>query len=284
MNARPAVFSRPRRPGLPRSTRRPGRRRRVGLAALAVLALGPAGCGGDTGPQAAGTAGSSAPVTITVLAAASLKEAFTAIGADVEAAEPGLRVRFSFGASPALQAQIEQGAPADVYASASPKSMDALVRAGRIDGEAVPFAANSLEIAVPPANPAGITGLADLARPGVKVAVCEASVPCGAVAAKVFAAAGLTLRPATQEADVKATLAKVQLGEVDAGLVYVTDVRAAKGKVRGIAVPAGVNASTTYPIAVVEGSPRAEAARRFVQHVLSAEGRAVLAEAGFSQP
>lgn len=218
-----------------------------------------------------------------MLAAASLTDAFETIGARFERANPGTTVTFSFGASSALATQIDQGAPADVYASAAQKTMDAVVQAGQA-AASTPFATNRMEIAVPADNPAGITGLADLATDGVTVALCQPEVPCGAVAAEVFAKAGLTVRPVTEEADVRATLAKVTLGEVDAAVVYVTDVRAAGDRVRGIPIPDDVNAATTYPIAPLTGSRNPALAQAFVDYVLSADGRQVLTGAGFSAP
>ncbi len=221
--------------------------------------------------------------SITVLAAASLKESFTAIGAAFEAANPGTKVTFSFGPSSGLAQQIIQGAPADVFASASQKNMQQVVDA-KAAADPLPFAKNVLAIAVPPDNPARITALADLARPGVKVALCQSQVPCGDLAQKVLAAAGVTVQPATLESDVKATLTKVQLGEVDAGLVYVTDVRAAGAKVTGIAVPAAADSATTYPIAALTGSVNPTVAKAFVQYVLSDPARAALLGAGFRAP
>ncbi len=266
-------------------------RRRPAVLALALsAALG--GCGaagggpGDATGSTAGPGGSSTagPTgAITVFAAASLQESFTRIGRDFEAANPGASVTFNFGPSSGLATQIVQGAPADVFASAAGGPMEQVVSAGAA-ADPKPFVANVLAIAVPPANPAGITRLADLARPGVKVAVCQPQVPCGTVAAKVLGNAGLTVRPVTLETDVKATLTKVQLGEVDAGLVYVTDVRAAGDRVRGIAIPADVNASTTYPVAALTRSAQAPTARAFVAYVLSQAGRDVLARAGFAEP
>jgi molybdate transport system substrate-binding protein len=252
----------------------------VGLAVGVLLA----GCGssprGSAPPAAAGGAVTG---TVTVFAAASLKEAFTRLGHQFEAAHPGVRVVLSFGPSSGLATQITQGAPADVFASASTTSMQQVVKAGDASAPR-DFASNVMQIAVPPANPAHVTGVADLARAGVKVAVCQAAVPCGATAAKVFAHAAVKVTPVTQEVDVKAVLAKVTLGEVDAGVVYVTDVRAAGAKVRGIAIPAGVNASTTYPIAPVAGSRNPAAATAFTDYVLSADGAAALTAAGFARP
>ena len=218
-----------------------------------------------------------------MLAAASLKDSFTAIGTGFEAGNPGTTVTFSFGASSTLAQQITQGAPADVFASASQKNKPQVVDA-KAAGESAAFARNVLEIAVPIDNPAKIANLRDLARPGVKVALCQPQVPCGDLAQQVLAKAQVPMTPATLEADVKATLTKVQLGEVDAGLVYVTDVKAAGDKVTGVPIPADVNLATTYPVAVLSGSKNAALAKAFVQYVLSGAGKAELARAGFEAP
>ncbi len=268
-------------------------RRRPALALLAaaaatclLAACGASSSGGAT-PSASGQAGAASSSTvsgeITVLAAASLTETFQTLGKQFEAANPGTTVTISFGASSALATQIQQGAPADVFASASQKTMDAVVSAGWASSS-TPFTENVMEIAVPPSNPAKVTGLSDLAKPEVKVALCQPEVPCGAVAQKVFTNAGITVQPVTEEADVKATLAKVTLGEVDAGVVYVTDVLAAGDKVTGIEIPADVNASTTYPIATLSASKNPALAKAFVDEVLSADGQKVLAAAGFQAP
>ncbi len=249
--------------------------RRPAPAVLAGLALAStllAGCGSGSPPDA-----------ITVFAAASLSEAFETLGAQFEKSHPGTTITFNFGASSALATQITQGAPADVFASASSKTMDGVVAAKAAQSPKT-FAQNVMQIAVPLSNPAHIDALADLATPGVKVAVCQVAVPCGSGAAKVFANATLTVTPVTQEADVKSTLTKVELGEVDAGVVYVTDVLAAKGKVTGIDIPADVNASTSYPIAALTTSKNPALATAFVDHVLSADGVGVLTAAGFRQP
>jgi molybdate transport system substrate-binding protein len=280
-----------------------GQRRLVRLAyavtAIAgVLAL-IAGCSSSKSTDAsnsAGTSGSgsgstSSPAsnvpkvsgTITVLAAASLKEAFTTLGKAFEAAHPGTTVKFSFAASSALAEQINQGAPADVFASAATKNMTQVTDKGGATSPAN-FASNTMEIAVPPGNPAKIAGLADLARSGVKVALCQTQVPCGATAATVFANAKLIVKPVTLEADVKSTLTKVELNEVDAGVVYVSDVKAAGSKVRGILIPAAVNARTEYPIAALTKASNAAGAAAFVALVLSADGSAALAADGFAKP
>jgi molybdate transport system substrate-binding protein len=253
---------------------------RTGILAgtLAVLL---AGCGSSGAKGAAGT--NSPHGSVTVLAAASLTEAFGALAKQFEAAHPGVRVKLSFGASSALAQQINAGAPADVFASAAGKNMQQVISAGGAAGS-TNFVKNVMEIAVPPNNPAGITQLSDLAKPGVKVALCQAQVPCGATAQQVFTRAGITVKPVTEEADVKSTLTKVETGEVDAGVVYVTDVRAAGGKVKGIPIPDAVNAATEYPIAVLGKAGNPATARAFVDYVLSAAGQAVLAADGFAKP
>jgi molybdate transport system substrate-binding protein len=262
------------------------RRLSVPLTALAAAAGLLAGCGGSTGSQATSkpaNASASVTGTVNVFAAASLQKAFTKLGAQFEAAHPGTKVVFNFGPSSGLAQQIGQGAPADVFASASTKNMDQVVSGGEA-AKPTNFVANRMQIAVPPKNPAGITTVADLAEKGVKVALCQAQVPCGATALKVFDKAKVTVTPVTQEVDVKATLSKVSLGEVDAGVVYVTDVLSAGDKVKGIAIPADVNASTIYPIATLTGSKNAATAQAFVDYVLSPDGLAVLTAAGFAKP
>ena len=256
---------------------------------VVVAAMVLAGCGDGSGTDTGsggGTASRGAgglSGTVTVFAAASLTGSFGTLGKQFEAAHPGVTVRFNFAASSALAESISQGAPADVFASASAKNMDSVVKAGNA-ADPKTFAKNVLEIAVPPANPAGVTALADLAKPGLKLAVCQEQVPCGTVAKQVFDKANLTVKPVTLGADVKAVLTAVQLGEVDAGLVYKTDVQAAGRKVKGIEIPAEENASTSYPIATLAKAPNEAAARAFVDYVLSTEGTKVLTEAGFAGP
>jgi molybdate transport system substrate-binding protein len=261
----------------------------VALAAATTLLTGcgsSSSAGAATSPSASGsgTAGTaSLSGNITVFAAASLTEAFTTLGKQFEATHPGTKVTFSYGASSTLATQITQGAPADVFASASPRNMDAVVSA-KDATTSTAFAENVAQIAVPPSNPAHIATVADLAKPGVKVALCANAVPIGALAEQILTKADVTLRPATIEADVKATLTKVELGEVDAGIVYVTDVRAAGSRVKGIEIPADLNGSTTYPIATLTGSENPTLAQAFVDFVLSADGAAVLTAAGFAKP
>jgi molybdate transport system substrate-binding protein len=265
-------------------------RRITVVAVTALVGLGLAGCGSDdsgsgTGGAAASSTAASPSISgdITVLAAASLTESFTTLGQQFEAAHPGVKVTFSFAGSSALATQITSGAPADVFASASTKNMDTVVAAGAAADPTV-FAENVMEIAVPPSNPGQVTGVDSLASSGVKTALCQPQVPCGAAAEKVFANARVTVKPVTLEPDVKSVLSKVQLGEVDAGVVYVTDVQAAGDKVAGVEIPADVNASTSYPIAALTRSDNAATAAAFVDYVLSPQGAAVLTAAGFQQP
>lgn len=254
---------------------------RTGVAIAAALAL--ASCT-DTGNPAPSGGSSAVTGNITVLAAASLSESFTQIGKDFEAANPGVKVTLSFGGSSTLATQINQGAPADVFAAASPATMKTVTDAGNGDGSPTTFVKNQLVIAVPKGNPKGITGLADLVKPGVKVALCAESVPCGAAAKKALAAAKVTLTPVTLEPDVKGALSKVKLGEVDAALVYRTDAKASASDVDGIEFPESASAINDYPIIVVRNAPNKAAAQAFLAYVLSDKGKAVLTEAGFQGP
>jgi molybdate transport system substrate-binding protein len=203
------------------------------------------------------------------------------LGSQFEQEHAGTKVVLNFGPSSGLGQQITSGAPADVFASASTKTMDEVVKSGDA-ANSTDFAANTMEIAVPPDNPAGVKTVNDLAKKGVKAALCDVEVPCGVVAQEVFDNAGIKVTPVTREVDVKAVLSKVSLGEVDAGVVYVTDVKAAGKDVEGVEIPADVNASTTYPIATLTGSENKETARAFVDYVLSPAGTSALQEAGFS--
>ncbi|MEV4475285.1 molybdate ABC transporter substrate-binding protein [Nonomuraea sp. NPDC049504] len=220
---------------------------------------------------------------MTVFAAASLTGTFTELGKVFEAAHPGTSVRFNFGSSATLAQQIVQGAPADVFAAASPATMKTVTDAS-LAGSPATFVRNKLQIAVPADDLAHIDELKDLTDPKVKVALCAEQVPCGAAAAKALDAAGLQVKPVTLEQDVKATLTKVELGEVDAALVYKTDVIASAGKVRGIAFPEADQAVNDYPIATITEAPAGDAARRFVDLVLSQQGKDVLTKAGFEAP
>jgi molybdate transport system substrate-binding protein len=218
-----------------------------------------------------------------VFAAASLQGTFTQLGKQFDAAHPGDKVTFSFGPSSGLATEITSGAPADVFASAAVSNMNQVVKAG----DAAPpshFAKNIMKVAVPPKNPAGVKSVDNLTKSSVKVALCQPQVPCGVTAAKVFKNASLKVTPVTLETDVKSVLTKVELGDVDAGMVYVTDVKAAGTKVKGVKIPSGDNASTTYPIATIAKSSHKATATAFVAYVLSPAGQTVLHAAGFEKP
>ena len=233
---------------------------------------------------------------LTVLAAASLLDPFTVLVDSFETDNPGVDVTLGLGPSSALAAQVGAGAPADVLATASSATMstalDALRAAevaGAVGTRAVVFARNTLAIAVPTANPGAVDTLADLDRADVTFAMCQEQVPCGAAARTVLAAAGVDAAPVTFESDVGGVLTKVRLGEVDAGLVYASDVRPTAfavldGTLSGIEIPAELNTTTAYPIVVVPGAPHRDLARAFVAHVLSDRGRQVLLDAGFLEP
>ncbi|MGY1705296.1 molybdate ABC transporter substrate-binding protein [Geodermatophilus sp. SYSU D00697] len=250
------------------------------LAAVLLLA----GCGGSPDDGATGETGDGLTGTLTVFAAASLTDVFTGLGESLEDQQPGLDVQFNFAGSSALATQITQGAPADVFASANQAQMTVVTDAELAEGDPVVFTSNVLEIAVPAGNSAGVTGLADLAREDLAVALCAPEVPCGAAAEDVLAAAGVTAAPDTLEEDVRAALTKVELGEVDAALVYASDVAAAGDAVEGIAFPEAEGAVNDYPIVALAEAPNPGAAAAFVDLVRSEEGQQALADAGFRTP
>ena len=238
-----------------------------------------AACGGSTGPAAA----SSTPLTgtISVFAAASLTDSFTALGKSFQQAHPSVTVQFNFAGTPTLVTQIEQGAQADVFAAADTTNMTKLTTDGFTAGTSKVFAHNQLEIVVAPGNPKGINGLADLAKPGVIYITEGSTVPAGKYALQALAAAGVKVTPKSLETDVKSVVAKIELGEADAGIVYTTDVRAAGSKVQGVPIPVSYNVVATYPIVAVKGSKNVDVANTFVAYVLSAAGQSTLASFGF---
>jgi molybdate transport system substrate-binding protein len=247
----------------------------VAIALVGTLA---AGCG-STGAK--GSPGGKK--TLVVFAAASLTESFTSLGKTFEAGHPGVSVKFDFGGSSTLAQQIERGAPADVFAAANPATMKQVTDAGRATAPRT-FARNRLEIAVPRNNPGKVRTLKDLAGPKLKVVLCAPQVPCGAAAVKALRAAGLTVRPVSQEQDVKGALTKVRLNEADAALVYRTDVKASASDVQGIDFPEAAQAINDYPIATLGNAPQPTLAREFVQLVLSSQGAGTFAQAGFERP
>jgi molybdate transport system substrate-binding protein len=231
----------------------------------------------------AGCGHSSSRSTLTVYAASSLTDVFTQLGDEFQDRHPDTNVRFSFGSSSTLATQLGQGAPADVFASASVASMRQAVEAAAVEHPST-FASNVAEIAVAPEAADEVRSLADLAKPGVKVALCESDVPCGALAETVLDHAHVTVHPATRQLDVRSTLATVTGGQADAAIVYVTDVQAAGAAVVGVAIPASMNSTTTYPIAVVSASKHPDLATEFITFVRSARGRKALRAAGFGMP
>ncbi|MFF5082768.1 molybdate ABC transporter substrate-binding protein [Actinoplanes sp. NPDC000266] len=264
---------------------------RVAAAGLAaIISFGVAGCGDDSSGNSSGSAApassgaSNVTGAVTVFAAASLTESFTTLGKQFEAAHPNTTVTFNFAGSSALATQINQGAPADVFASAAPKNMTTVTDAGNSSGSPTTFVKNQLVIAVGKGNPKKIGGLADLADKANKVALCAEEVPCGAAATKALEAAGVKVTPVTYEQDVKAALAKVKLGEVDASLVYRTDAKAAAADVDAVEFPESAKAVNDYPIVLLKGARNAPGGQAFIDYVLSADGTKVLEEAGFQAP
>lgn len=275
-----------------RTARRSRRTLQVaGVSTAALLAL--SACSSSDTNSSSAKSGSSASAssastklsgTVTVFAAASLQESFTTLGKEFEKQHPGTKVTFSFGGSDSLAAQITGGAPADVFAAASPKTMKIVTDKGDGVGTPATFVRNQLEIATLPGDPDKIASLKDLTKSSLKVVLCDRTVPCGAAAQKALTAAKLKLSPASYEQDVKSALNKVVLKEADAAVVYRTDVRAAGGKVQGVDFPESASAINAYPITLVKNSPNAEAAKAFIALVQSAAGQQVLTGAGFLKP
>ncbi len=243
----------------------------AGLLAGTVLL---AGCGtGDDDDRS----------TLVVFAAASLTDVFDELAGDLESQRPGLDVQVVVGSSATLAGQLVQGAPADVFASADEAQMQVVADAG-LAADPTAFAANVLTLAVPEGNPAGVTGLADLARDELTVALCAPAVPCGAAAERLLAVAGVAARPDTLEADARAALTKVELGEVDVALVYVTDAASRPDAVDAIEIPQAGQVVNGYSVTVLADAPDPDAAQAFVDLLLSADGRRLLADAGFRSP
>ena len=221
---------------------------------------------------------------VTVFAGSSLTDAFKKAGDELAKANPDARFAFNFGSSSTLATQITNGAPADVFASADDANMQKVLEAKLTDGSPQAFASNRLQIAVAPGNPKKIAGLADLARPDVVLVLAAPTVPAGRYALEALSRAGVTAKPASQEIDVRAVLNKVGLGEADAGIVYVTDVKSSGKRVTGVDIPDRYQVVALYPIAVVKNSKNTALAHRFVDYLISPPGQQVLAEFGFSKP
>ncbi|GGD11959.1 molybdate ABC transporter substrate-binding protein [Nocardioides daphniae] len=253
--------------------RRPAPRAALLVVTLTALAAATVACGRADQPET---------TVLTVHAAASLREPFEQLAREFEAEHDGVEVRLNVAGSADLVAQVTEGAPADVVATADTATMDTLA-ADDLVNEVTPFATNTLVIVVPPGNPAGVAGLDDLAG-DLDLVVCAPQVPCGAATAQVETAAGLTFTPVSEEQSVTDVLGKVRAGEADAGLVYVTDVEAAGGDVEGVAFPEARDAVNTYPVAVATGSDHPSLARAFADLVTSLAGEQVLTSAGFDRP
>ena len=259
------------------------------LAVVSVPALVFAACGDDDDDDAASSTTeapaeqSAAEGDITVFAAASLTDAFTELGTTFESENPDASVEFNFGASSALREQILAGAPADVFASANTSNMDQVVDGGAAS-DPEDFVTNLLEIAVPAGNEAAVTGLGDFANPDLLIGLCAEEVPCGEFGREALANAGVTPSIDTNEPDVRSLLTKVEAGDLDAGIVYVTDVLAAGDTVEGVEIPADDNVVATYPIAALTDAANAEVADAFVEFVLSDEGQQILDSYGFDTP
>jgi len=249
---------------------------------LTAVALAAPACSSRTTPPSSARA---APITgsLNVLAAASLTAAFNRAKTALTTADPGLTLTYDFAGSNTLVSQITQGAPADVFASADANNMQRLLDAGLVDPP-VTFARNKLEIAVAPGNPKHVTGLADLARPGVSVVLEAPGVPAGDYTRLALTAEHLTVTPRSLEADVRSALAKIASGEADATVVYVTDVAAAGATVTGVTVPDADQAGITYPIAVVKATRNRAAAQAFVDSAVSGDVQRALEAAGFLPP
>jgi len=251
------------------------------LGLLAMVALLCAACGEST-PAAATS--STLSGSITVFAAASLTAGFKAVTSKFHHAHSGTTIDFNFAGSPTLVAQIQQGATGDVFASADLPNMQKLVDAGLVEGAPTVFARNKLAIVVAPGNPKRITGLADLGRQGLVVVLCGPTVPCGRYGAQALANAGVKVAPASLETDVKSVVSKVALGEADAGIVYVTDIKAAGTTVTGVPIPDGQNVVASYPITVLKGTRNSPLAKAFIGYLLSTDGQNALASFGFTSP
>lgn len=247
----------------------------TGVAALG-LALGVAGC------SAAGGAPGDGPTrhTVVVLAASSLTDVLSGLARDFEATHPGTDIQLSFAASSTVVTQVNQGAPADLIALAGTSAAGPL-DARRIVGNRTSLASNTLEIATPPGNPGKVDAITDLSRPTLKVVLCAATVPCGKAAAKALSLAGVTAHVVSYENDVKATLAKVQLGEADAAIVYHSDVVSAGVRVRGVPIPASVNQTLDYPLIRLTDEPTTI---EFATFLLSDQSRQRLRDNGFLTP
>ena len=258
------------------------------IAALFVAGVALTGCATASGDAAPGSrAGATAEIDVsgelTIFAAASLAPAFDELAAQFEQRHPSLDIApISYDGSSTLATQLVEGAPADVFASADGSTMQRVVDAG-LAADPQLFASNTLVIAVPAGNPAGITGVADLEAPDVTVVLCAPEVPCGAASATLLERNEVVVTPASLEQNVTAVVTKVAAGEADAGLVYITDARRTP-QIDAVEAAGSADIVNRYPIAALSEAGNPAAAAAFVDYVLSAEGRAVLDGLGFGAP
>ncbi|KAA9393901.1 molybdate ABC transporter substrate-binding protein [Kocuria coralli] len=255
------------------------RKTTTALAGGVMLSLALAGCGSGGGDDA-----TEEEQTLSVFAAASLTDSFEDLAGEFEEQHPGVDVELNFAGSSTLVTQLQDGAPADVFASADEANMDKAVDAGLVNGEPSIFATNLLTIAVPAGNPAGITSFEDLAGEGVNVVVCEQRVPCGAATERIEEITGTTLSPVSEESAVTDVMGKVTSGQADAGVVYKTDVTAAGDAVEEVEIAQTEEAINRYPIAALESSADADLAREFIDFIQGSRGQERLAEEGFGAP
>lgn len=256
--------------------------RSLALLSLPTLLLGLAACGSDDAGASGAPGGGDDDTTLTVLAAASLTDTFTDLADQFEAEHDGVRVRLAFDSSATLAEQAVGGAPADVLATADTSTMDGAATALAADPQL--FATNTMVLALPAENPAGITTYDDLDAGEVTYVVCVDTAPCGKVAAALIDGSGLETEPSSLEVDVKAVLAKVTTDEADAGFVYATDAVAAGDEVVTLEIPGAAEQVTSYPIAPLVQSKESDLAQEFVDLVLSETGQQALAAAGFGPP
>jgi molybdate transport system substrate-binding protein len=269
-----------------RGRRDPRHPRVLAGAGAAWLAVALAACSSSaTSSAPPGAAAQAKPTgTLVVFAVTSLTDAFNKIADQFQAANPGVTVKFNYNGSTSLATQITQGAPADVFASAGPTNMKTVTDEDLESTTPKTLAANQGEIMVEAGNPSHIASVSDLANPSLQVVTCAPSVPCGALANQIFKNAGVTVNPVSQEQNVGGVVTKVSLGEADAGIVYVTDVKANGTKSVGVPIPADQNATASYPIAEIKGASNATVAAAFISYVLGPSGQQVLKSFGFLPP
>ena len=260
--------------------------RRIGVLGflLSTMLLAALMACSSNSPSSSPSQPTQASGSIVVFAAASLKPAFTQISQQFKTDNPGSGVDFDFGGSSELATQLTQGATADVFASADTAQMETVTRAGLLAGNPTNFASNTLVIVTAPANPKNIGSLADLAKPGLSVVICQKPVPCGSATQRIEDKPRVRLNPVSEELSVTDVLNKVTTGQADAGLVYVTDAHSAGTKVTTVNFPEAAGAVNVYPIGVLKKAPKATLAQKFVALVTSDAGEQILAQSGFAKP